>query len=202
MAILDVGSGRRPALNAAQRREHGRYTGLDISKAELELAPPGSYDDYVVADVTKPVPALEASFDLVISWQVFEHVRPLDRAVANLQAYLRPDGHLVALFSGRFSAFGILNGLIPARVGVMLMRTLLRRDPESVFPAYYDRCYASALESLLAGFSSVDVTPIFQGGSYFNFALPLRRVYLTFEDWVERTGRNDLATHYLVVARR
>jgi hypothetical protein len=82
------------------------------------------------------------------------------------------------------------------------MRHLLRRDPESVFPAHYDRCYASALAPLLAGWSESDVRPLFQGGAYLNFALPLRDAYFAYESWACRTGRANLATHYLVVARR
>ena len=200
--ILDVGSGRRPALDPDTRPPGSRYAGLDICASELELAPRGSYSDHVVADVTQPVAALREQFDLIVSWQVLEHVRDTDRALRNLHDYLRPGGRLVAILSGRFSIFGMLNSVVPAGAGVWLMERLLRRPPDSVFPAHYDRCHASALARALRDWSAADVRPIYQGGSYFNFCLPLRSAYFGYENWAERSGRANLATHYLIVSER
>ena len=202
MSILDVGSGRRPALAPDARPPDCAYAGLDVSRAELELAPPGSYGEHVVADVTAPVPALRERFDLVVSLQVLEHVPDTARALANMREYLVPGGRLVALLSGRFSVFGVINSAIPARLGVLLMKHLLRRDPDSVFPAYYDCCHAAALHELLAPWRRADVIPIYQGGAYFNFALPLRAAYFTYENWAARGGHANLATHYLLVCER
>lgn len=200
--ILDVGSGRRPALDPGTRPPGSRYAGLDISASELELAPGGSYSDHVVADITEPVPALRGQFDLIVSWQVLEHVRDTDRALRNLHDYLRPGGRLVAILSGRFSIFGMLNSVVPASAGVWLMERLLRRPPDSVFPAHYDRCHATALTRVLGDWSAAEVRPIYQGGSYFNFCLPLRSAYFGYENWAERSGRANLATHYLIVSER
>ena len=202
VAILDVGSGRRPAIEPAARPAGCRYAGLDVSRRELELAPAGSYGTQVTADVTTPLAELRGRFDLVVSLQVLEHVSDTARALENMHDYLRPGGSLVALLSGRFSASGILNAAIPSRLGVLLLHRLLRRDPESVFPAHYDRCRAGALQRLLAGWTRAEVIPIFQGAAYFNFALPLRAGYLAYENWAFRGGRANLATHYLLVAER
>jgi 2-polyprenyl-6-hydroxyphenyl methylase/3-demethylubiquinone-9 3-methyltransferase len=202
LAILDVGSGRRPALDPATRPPGSRYAGLDISASELQLAPPGSYSDHVVADITQPVEQLRGQFDLIVSWQVLEHVRHTDRALDNLRGYLRPGGRLVAILSGRFSIFGMLNTVIPAGTGVWLMKHLLRRPPDSVFPAHYDRCHATALQRELGDWAAAEVRPIYQGGSYFNFCLPLRSAYFGYENWAERSGRANLATHYLIVSER
>jgi len=47
-------------------------------------------------DVTAPPPAAAASFDFLVSSDVFEHVAPpIDRAFANARDLLRPGGHLV-----------------------------------------------------------------------------------------------------------
>ena len=202
ISILDVGSGRRPALAPDARPPGCVYAGLDVSRAELELAPPGSYGEHVVADVTAPVAALRERFDLIVSWQVLEHVPDTARALANMREYLVPGGRLVALLSGRFSVFGVVNSVIPARLGVLLMKHLLRRDPDSVFPAHYDCCHAGALHELLAPWRHAEVIPIYQGGAYFNFALPLRAAYFTYENWAARGGHANLATHYLLVCER
>ncbi|MEA2191323.1 MAG: hypothetical protein QOI73_1444 [Solirubrobacteraceae bacterium] len=201
-AILDVGSGRRPALAPEDRPGDSRYVGLDLSATELELAPLGSYDEHVVADISEPVEALLDGFDLVISWQVLEHVRDVAGALEHMRGYLRPGGHLVAFLSARNSIYGRLNTLLPAQTGVWLMRVLLRRNPDSVFPAYYDHCTSGELRTLMAPWTAAEIRPVFLGASYFNFSHALRDVYVAYENWAARTGRADLATHYLIVGRR
>jgi SAM-dependent methyltransferase len=202
LRILDVGSGRRPALAPADRPPATYYVGLDLSAVELAAAPSGSYDETVAADLAQRVAGLEGQFDLALSWQVLEHVRPLDRALENVRAYLRPGGRMVALSSGRFSINGILNVLVPSGLAVWLMRRLLGRDPDSVFPAHYDSCYAGALAELLTPWSEAELTPLFQGGAYFNFAPPLRSMYFRYESWAWRSGHANLATHYKIVTVR
>ena len=51
MTVLDVGSGRNPAVAPAERPPNTTYVGLDLSCEELQIAAPGSYDELVVADV-------------------------------------------------------------------------------------------------------------------------------------------------------
>ena len=58
----------------------------------MEHAPEGSYDEMFVGDITKRVAELEGRFDLIICFQVLEHVKPLDDAIENLRCYLRPGG--------------------------------------------------------------------------------------------------------------
>src|SRR3954471_5717818 len=96
--VLDVGSGASPVVPKSSRRPGTTYVGLDVSASELRKAPAGSYDEEIVADAASHLPALDESFDAVVSWQVFEHLRPLAAAVENVRAYLRPGGTLVAHF--------------------------------------------------------------------------------------------------------
>lgn len=200
--VLDVGSGRQPAFRVDQRPEGVTYVGFDISRTELERAGERAYDENVVADVTKRVPRLEGRFDLAISRQVFEHVQPLDVAFENLRAYLRPGGRLVALLSGKFSLFALLSQAIPHRATVFIAHRLLGRDPTSVFPAHYDRCYGPAIEEMLGSWSQSEVVPDFRGVNYTNFSRTATSAYLLYEEWAVRAGRHSLATHYLVDAVR
>lgn len=202
IAVLDVGAGVRPAIAPESRPPACRYVGLDVSEAELARTPAGSYTDAVVADVVDRRRELEDEFDLVVSWQVLEHVTNLERALRNIHAYLREGGALVAMLSGRFSMFAMLNRAIPHRPAGRILRALTGRSAETVFPARYDRCYHSALTQLLRPWSRTQVRPIYQGGAYFNFSRPLRAAYFRYEDWTVRSGRRNLATHYLVVAER
>ncbi|MGI8624270.1 MAG: class I SAM-dependent methyltransferase [Solirubrobacteraceae bacterium] len=201
LAVLDVGSGRSPAVLADDRPQLAEYVGLDLSRAELDRAPARSYDAVVVGDAIERRPELEERFDLVVSRQVLEHVWPLDRALSNLHGYLRPGGALLASLSGRRSVNAALNRLLPAPVASFMLERLLGRDPETVFPAHYDRCDECSLRAFLASWSEAEVTPLYLGAAYFNFARPLRALYLRYEDWALRS-RHDLATHYVVEARR
>jgi SAM-dependent methyltransferase len=200
--VIDVGGGRSPAIPRPDLPPGARYVGLDLSGRELMAAPPGSYDLTIVADVNEPQSALEGCADLVVSWQVLEHVAPMEVAVSNIHSYLRPGGLFVAQLSGGRSAFALINRAIPHRLAKVMMRRLLQRDPATVFPAPYDRCTYSALSRILEDWSDVRIVPRYCGAGYFRFLPPLQAIYLRIEDLMVRGNHKDLATHYLVVARR
>lgn len=202
VVVLDIGSGRQPTISPEDRPAACRYVGFDISEGELELAGEDAYDGIVVGDIAKHDPSLAGRFDLALSWQVLEHVRPVDRAFANIYSYLRPGGVVVAQLSGKFSLFAFANQLVPRSVGLRLLHRLLGRDARTVFPAYYHRCYATALERTLIDWSDVRIVPRFRGASYFTFSPTVQELYLRYEDWAMRGGRDNLATHYLVVAKK
>lgn len=202
MTILDVGSGRKPVLPVDRRPHDCRYIGLDILTDELDAAPSGSYDETFTQDLRVPLHALHGHADLIVSWQVFEHIKPLTVAVDNLHSYLKTGGHLYALLSGRNAHFAILNRLVPDRFGIRAMEMLLDRPPESVFKANYDHCTQWGLEGLFSDWSDVKVVPYFRGGEYFGFLPPLKNAYLKVEDWLSASERNDWATHYAVIAER
>lgn len=202
LSILDVGSGRLPTVSVGRRPAGCRYVGLDISRAELQRAPGGSYDALVVADVIEPLSALVEGFDLVLSFQVLEHVKPLDQAMENLRVYLRPGGRLVAQLSGTFSLFGLANQLIPQPAATWLLRRLLRRDPETVFPAHYHHCWYSALERMLEPWTAAEIVPYWMGAGYLGFSRPLQAGYLVYEEWVRLADYRNLAAYYVVDAMR
>ncbi len=204
ITVLDIGSGRQPSLSRSLLPRDATYVGLDPSSHELASAPAGSYDREVVAPAEAFVSDLSNQVDLVVSWQVFEHFRSMETAIGNIYRYLRPGGSLVSLFSGRWSVFGVLNRLLPARVGFPIIDRVAQRTARGkpIFPAYYDACYASALRKLTSNWTAVEITPLYRGGSYFAFAKPAVRAYLFYENVIERRQWADAATHYLLVATR
>ena len=199
MRILDVGSGCRPALPLDERPPGCEYVGLDLSADELRKAPSGSYHEAIVGDVTTPRDELRERFDLVISWQVLEHVKPLDTAIENIRSYLRPGGRFVGQWSGTFSYFALLSRLVPHRAATFVMHRLLGRDPASVFPAYYHRCWLSALMAIGRNWTSFNVKPLHAGGGYLAFAPPIQRMYLRYEQWIIDRQMGNLATHYVLI---
>lgn len=200
--VIDIGGGRNPAIPRSSLPAGATYIGLDLSATELAAAPTGSYDRVIEADVTTKQAELVGCADVVVSWQVLEHVAPLDVAIANIYTYLRAGGLFVAQLSGGRSAFALINRTIPHGLAKFAMKQLLHRDPESVFPAPYDRCTYSALSRTLSGWSDVRIVPRYRGATYFSFMPIVQSTYLGFEDLMVRGNHLDLATHYLVSARR
>jgi SAM-dependent methyltransferase len=201
VAILDVGAGRYPTIAPADRPPGCRYVGLDIEPDELDAAGPGSYDESIVGDITVPLNR-DGEFDVVLSWQVLEHVSPLQDAFENLRASLRPGGTLLAQLTGSNAAFAVLGRLLPHRLKLWVATRVLGHNEEEKFPTRYDRSSARALERLLEPWSAVEIIPFYRGATYFKFSRPLMRAYVAYESAIERRRASNLATHYLVVATR
>jgi SAM-dependent methyltransferase len=200
--VLDIGAGRRPTVPAAERPPGCTYVGLDVSPSELAQAPKGAYDETITGDVTVHRAELERCFDIVLCWQVLEHVKPLADALENIRSYLVPSGRFVGQLSGAFSPFGLVNRAVPHGLAVAVLQRLLQRDPDTVFPAYYDKCWYSALMRLGEPWNSFHIEPRYAGATYFAFAAPLQRMYLHYEEWTIRDAHPNLATHYLLVGER
>jgi SAM-dependent methyltransferase len=201
VSILDVGAGRYPTLAPPDRPAGCRYVGLDIESRELAAASPGAYDEDVVADVTEPL-GRDEEFDVIVSWQVLEHVSPLPAAFENLRAALRPGGTMLAQLTGSNAAFALGGRLLPPKARVWLATRLLGHDPQEKFETRYDRSSYRELNRLLGAWSEVEIVPFYRGAPYFRFSRPLQRAYLAYESAIERHRRRNMATHYLVVAKR
>ena len=203
-AVLDIGSGRHPAIPPNRRPVDTAYAGLDISLEELQEAGPGAYDETVEADASVLHGGLVGRFDLVVSWQVLEHVRDLEATIGNVRRYLKPGGRFVALFSGSRSVFGLINRALPNPVASKIVDRTMKRTEKNmpVFPAYYDRCNVKELGPMFESWAEYELTPLFRGAGYFDFLPPLRRAYLLYEDVIHRRNVAGLATHYLIVAER
>jgi SAM-dependent methyltransferase len=201
VTVLDVGAGRYPTIAPADRPPGSRYVGLDIERTELDAADPGAYDEDVVADITEPL-GRDEEFDLIVSWQVLEHVSPLATAIENLRLALRPGGTLLAQLTGSNAGFALLGRLMPHALRVRIATRLLGHQKEEKFPTRYDRSSYKALERLLGQWSEVEIVPFYRGAPYFGFSRPVQRAYLAYESAIERRRLRNLATHYLVVAKR
>lgn len=200
--VLDVGGGRRPTILPHEREPHVHYVGLDPVAAEMALAPPGSYDEQVAARAEERAPELVGRFDLIVSWQVLEHVSDLERAVANFHAYLKPSGAAVCMLSGRHAAYAIPNRVLPKSVARVLVARLRRRPIDTVFPAHYDRCDERGLHAVFSGWGELEVIPLWRGADYFERLPGLREAYLRYEDLAIARGWTGLATHYVVAGRK
>jgi SAM-dependent methyltransferase len=202
ISVLDVGAGRRPTISPAQRPAGAHYVGLDISADELEAAAPDSYDETVVAEAEMVVSSLVDRFDLIVARHVLEHFRDIQRAAEAFHQYARPGGLFVADLSGRYAAFAVANRILPGSLARHLVARLQRRPLESVFPAHYDRCHERGLRSAFSGWDELHVIPLWRGADYLDRLPKLRSLYVRYEDWAIKRDLSNLATHYVVAARK
>lgn len=201
VTVLDVGAGRSPTVVPADRPAGCRYLGLDISAQELDAAGPGAYDAVFVHDISDPLEQIK-DVDVVISWQVLEHVSSLPRALSNLRATLRPGGTLLAQLSGSYAAFALAARVMPHKLRVKAMARYLGHSEEEKFPTHYDHCNARAIRKMLGDWDDAELVPFFRGATYFTMSRRLQRLYLGYEDFIASRRWDNLATHYLIVARK
>jgi SAM-dependent methyltransferase len=201
VSVLDIGAGRAPTVALEARPPGCRYVGLDSAADELAAASPDAYDETIVHDITRPL-VLERGFDVVISWQVLEHVESVPAALENIQRALRVGGTLLAQLSGRYAAFALLARVLPHRLRVWLMSRRLGHVQAEKFPVRYDHCTARDLERLLEPWSSREIIPFYRGATYLSELRLLQRVYLGYESALAGRDARNFATHYLIIAKR
>jgi ubiquinone/menaquinone biosynthesis C-methylase UbiE len=94
--ILDAGCGSGP-LSAALRDRGAIVTGFDSSAKMLELARQrlGADADLQVATLSKPLPFLDATFDVVVAFLVLHYLEDWTAPLAELRRVLKPGGRLI-----------------------------------------------------------------------------------------------------------
>lgn len=92
LKILNLGVGTGDYLEALNR--YGRVYVIDINKDVLKLIPANLCFEKRIADATK-LPYLSNFFDVVISFDVFEHISDDAAAVSETRRVLKKNGHLL-----------------------------------------------------------------------------------------------------------
>lgn len=143
--VVDFGAGRGCSLiddPVAYRRtirnikaHCGKLIGLDPDP--VVLTNPG-LDEAHVIERGKPLPLPDASVDLVVSDNTFEHIDDPAFVASELERILKPGGWICARTPNRWGYIGIATNLIPNRwhVGV-LKKAQPHRKAEDVFPTTY-----------------------------------------------------------------
>lgn len=203
MVIIDVGGGKNPIINRDLKASLKLLvTGMDISKAELDAAPPGSYDHIVCGDITTLTPLPEA--DLVVSRSVTEHVNDPSAMFLNIFHALRQGGFVIAYVPNKFAPYALVNALLPNRLTKLLLRSFHWESKEETgFPAVYRRCYPSSFEGLLldAGFRNVQFRLLYRS-EYCNFFVLLHAAELTWQLITSRLNLRNLCESFIVIAQK
>ncbi|MGH3140092.1 MAG: class I SAM-dependent methyltransferase [Gaiellales bacterium] len=158
-SVLEAGCGRTTRLTRFRDRID-RLAGVDLDESGGRMNE--SLDEFAVADLCGTLPFANATFDLVYSNFVVEHLERPPAAFAEWHRVLRPGGSVVVVTSNRSNPH-----MAAARVLPQGLRTAIKgRGPgaaaRDVFPTRYRANTPGALTSQLggAGFRPVEVVPV------------------------------------------
>ena len=132
LRVLDAGCGRSSAvaLDAASlpvSREGVHVTGLDVDAGALSSN--HWLDDRILGSVeTYPLPA--EAFDIVVCWDVLEHLSRPTLAIENLARALKPGGVMFLGFPNVLSFKGIVTKVTPHWFHRWVYKHVYRSDLE------------------------------------------------------------------------
>lgn len=203
MTVLDIGGGKTPVIPLELKASYRlRIVGMDISQEELNAAPPGCYDQAICGDVSTATRLPEA--DLAVCRSVTEHVREPGAMYANLYRALVSGGVSINFMPNKFAPFALLNAAVPNRIAKPIADFFYpQMKGGQGFPAYYRRCYPSAMGRLLrkTGFEKVEFR-LYYRSEYLSFFLPLHACELTYQLLTSRIGLPNLCETFTVIARK
>jgi SAM-dependent methyltransferase len=135
LTVLEAGCGSGSHLRFG---EDAHIVGIDISAEQLERNP--LLHERILGDLeTYPLP--RDTFDVIVCWDVLEHLRHPERALDNFLAALAAGGIIVLAMPHVYSVKGMLTKLSPHWFHVLIYRYIFRiptaGQPGSVpFPTY------------------------------------------------------------------
>jgi SAM-dependent methyltransferase len=158
-AVLEAGCGRTSRLRS-HRDRIDRLVGVDLDE-------PGGrtnefVDEFVAADLCGTLPFADATFDVVYSNFVVEHLEQPPAAFAEWHRVLRPGGSVVLVTSNRSNPLMAAARALPQGLRTALKGRGAGAEARDVFPARYRANTPAALTGQLvqAGFEPVQVVPV------------------------------------------
>jgi SAM-dependent methyltransferase len=120
LRVLEAGCGSSSHVPLPGRPH---VTGIDVSEAQLLRNP--LLDESILGDI-QSYPLSEGAYDVVVCWDVLEHLRQPTSALRNLVCALRPGAVLILAVPNILSAKGLLTACTPFRFHVWSRRVLFR----------------------------------------------------------------------------
>jgi SAM-dependent methyltransferase len=133
--VLEAGCGSATHLDF---RDKAYVVGLDLSERQLERN--SSLDERILGDVESyPLPPRE--YDVIVCWNVLEHVPHPERAMRNFSSAVRDDGIVIMAIPNVRSIKGLATKFTPYRFHLWVHRSLLGRadagtDGRGPFPTF------------------------------------------------------------------
>jgi SAM-dependent methyltransferase len=200
--IADVGAGNRcPYRMYLSEGDRVRIVGVDVSTEAMRENP--DLDERRVADVVVDLPFADGEVDLLVSRSVLEHLSDVEAFVRHSARVLRPGAHSIHVFPSRYAHFALINRLIPNAWTKRVMRYVYPKNV-SGFPAFYDRCYYTAMREVFDrnGFDVVEARISYYASDYYTFFFPLFVVSMLYEIVIWSLNAKNLGATVLIVARK
>lgn len=120
--LLEAGCG---SMSKVRLSENVEVVGVDISAKQLERNP--GLHERILADIQNfDLP--ERSFDMIICWDVLEHLDAPQKALANFYRAIKPGGLIILAFPNLYSLKGLITKLTPHFMHVWYYRYLLHSE--------------------------------------------------------------------------
>lgn len=107
VSVLEAGCGSTSHLHL---KEEWRVTGIDISQNQLDRNL--QLKEKILGDLQSHVWSTD-SFDMIVSWDVLEHLPQPRKALENLVGGLKPEGLLVLALPNLYSLKGLVTKFTP-----------------------------------------------------------------------------------------
>ncbi len=203
--LLEIGGGRRPLLEQAEIRAEIHYTVNDISQRELDLGPDWVHKTCFDISGDK-VP--EATYDLIFSKMVLEHVKNGRRVYENIFKLLADGGICINFHPTLYSLPFLINYVLPDAASRWLLSIFLlpRSETEHLkFPAYYSWCLATERQRrmlLEVGYGDALIWP-FYGHGYFRKIPVVRTIDNAIQQFAQRRDIRILSSYaYTIVMKK
>ncbi len=122
--LLEAGCGSASKIRWSEKFD---ITGIDISQAQL--ARNAQVNTKIVGDI-QSYKFEKQSFDMIVCWEVLEHLDHPELALRNFFEAVKPDGLVIVAYPNLYSLKGVITKFTPHFVHVWYYRYLLRR-PEA-----------------------------------------------------------------------
>lgn len=152
--VLDAGCGRTTRLRT-HRDRITRLVGVDVDE-EAGLENP-YVDEFLAADLGRPLPFADDLFDLVYANFVVEHLEDPGATFAEWRRVLKPGGHLVLVTSNRANPVMAVGDKLPSRMRLLIKRRGAGAVERDVYPTHY---LANTPGRLAAATAAAGFTPV------------------------------------------
>lgn len=132
--VLDLGCGRGNFVLDELGEVFGRKVGFDVSSSETDGNK--SVRELVFGDAKK-LPFPDASFDLVVSLWVSEHIAEPEQVFAEITRVLKPGGRFAFVTPNSKSALILLRSFMSQGLADRLLKKYYGREEHDVFPVCY-----------------------------------------------------------------
>lgn len=132
--LLDLGCGRANVVIDDHRAKIARAVGID---ANMEAVAGNDQLDEIVVGNVNELPFADASFDVVISQWMLEHLEYPEKAFAEVCRVLKPGGYFLFVTPYAYSSIILAKRFVGSALTKRILKRLYGREEADCFQTYY-----------------------------------------------------------------